>query len=84
MPMIFSLTITINRSFYVSVIRIFQWNEAYCMLFDFLAINNLTPMVDMTEKYQKENIFIIIQINCQKNWGAPPGTRLTAAAAAAG
>ena len=60
--MIFSLTITINRSFYVSVIRIFQWNEAYCMLFDFLAINNLTPMVDMTEKYQKENIFIIIRL----------------------
>ena len=60
--MIFLLTITINRSFYVSIIRIFQWNEAYCMLFDFLAINNLTPMVDMTEKYQKENIFIIIRL----------------------
>ena len=26
------------------------------MLLDFLAINNLTPVVDMTEKYQKENI----------------------------
>ena len=45
-----------------------------------LAINNLTPVVDMTEKYQKENIFIIIQINCRKNLGAP-GARLTAAAA---
>ena len=81
MPMIFSLTITINRSFYGSVIRILLWNEGYCMLLDFLAINNLTPVVDMTEKYQKENIFIIIQINCRKNSGAPPGAHLTAAAA---
>ena len=50
MPMIFSLTITINRSFYGSVIRILLWNEGYCMLLDFLAINNLTPVVDMTEQ----------------------------------
>ena len=79
--MIFSLTITINRSLYGSVIKILLWNEGYCMLLDFLAINNLTPVVDMTEKYQKENIFIIIQINCRKNSGVPPGARLTAAAA---
>ena len=71
--MVFSLTITINRSFYVSIIRFFQWNEAYCMLFDFLAIHSLTPMVDMTEKYQKENIFIIIHCPLDGGGGADCG-----------
>ena len=40
------------------------------MLLDFLAINNLTPVVDMTEKYQKENIFIIIHCPLDGGGGA--------------